>query len=641
MPTARKIDYTIRYRPDIDGIRAIAVVSVVLYHFFPTMVPGGFIGVDVFFVISGYLISSIILSKNKKQTFSILDFYSRRIKRIFPALAVVLITCLVFGWFALLTNEYRQLGKHIAGSTLFVQNLVLLSEANYFDNTSITKPLLHLWSLGIEEQFYLLWPVVICLCTKHRKNLIATIAIIGGASFLIGLWYLNKDFTSAAYYSPDSRAWELLAGAALAWLHSRTRSTHQVTFSNNLVASAGLLLLVLGLFLIDKDKTFPGTWALLPVIATTMLIFAQSGNVIARTVLSSRLMVFIGLISYPLYLWHWPLISFAWIINGSEPALNVKIVLMAATFLLAWLTFTVIERPFRKSTYAPRSIFNLAALLTVIGIIGSIVYFQQGFPQRENAELKGYSGDIGHDEFHKYIATHFFLCTPDNIAKTALKWNTYTRCMQSKKGNVIDIVLLGDSHAEHLFIGMAEALPMKNVAFYIEDGSPFPGNPKFSRLYETIVRNPHIKIVVLTMYWHGRFGETPAGSTLEDQITATTKLFTAAGKKVILTDDVADFPFTPDKCKGLRWLSFGNRACEIPRTEADQEKEKYLPILQNIADKDENVELLAEGKYLCDTNGCSMIKDGKLMYRDTHHLNINGSRYIGEKIVTDNPQAFQ
>ncbi|MGG7444986.1 acyltransferase family protein [Kosakonia oryzendophytica] len=641
MSSSRKTDNSIRYRPEIDGIRAIAVVSVVLYHFFPHLVPGGFIGVDIFFVISGYLISSIILNKSKNNTFSILDFYARRIKRIFPALSVVLITCIVFGWFALLTDEYRQLGKHVAASTLFAQNLMLLSEANYFDNASITKPLLHLWSLGIEEQFYLIWPIVIYVCTRHKKNIIAAIALAGFASFFIGLWYLHKSFTSAAYYSPDSRAWELLAGAALAWFHSGSRSIRKVTRLDTLLAASGLCMLVFGLYFIDKTKNFPGLYALIPVVATCMLIFAQSENIISKAFLSSRVMVFVGLISYPLYLWHWPLISFAWIINGSDPATNMKIALIFVAFLLAWLTFRIVEKPFRKSSYSQRAIFSLVAVLIVTSIAGCTLYFRQGLPQRQNATLQGYPGDIGHDEFHKYIATHFVLCTPESIATTALKWNNYTRCMQSKEGNNIDIVLLGDSHAEHLFIGMAEALKNKNVAFYIEDGSPFLSNAKFARLYEEILRNPHIKTVVLTMYWHGRYGETPPGSSLEKEIGATAKRFTDAGKKVILTDDVADFPFTPDKCKGRRWLSFSDSTCVITRAESDKQKERYLPELQEIASKNVNVELLAEREYLCDTTSCSMIKDGKLMYRDTHHLNINGSRYIGEKIVADNPQAFQ
>ncbi|AJZ90156.1 hypothetical protein VW41_14590 [Klebsiella michiganensis] len=633
-------DDTIRYRSDIDGIRAIAVSSVLLYHFFPQIIPGGFIGVDVFFVISGYLITSIILYKNKKQSLSILDFYARRIKRIFPALSITLISCLAFGWFALLSDEYRQLGKHVAASTIFVQNLTLLSEANYFDNASIAKPLLHLWSLGIEEQFYLIWPLIIYLCIKYNKSLGVTLLLAGSVSFLIDLWYLKSGHPSAAYYSPDSRAWELLAGAMLAWLHNQVGYIRQKNIFDEIIVLASLTLLALGLFFIDQEKNFPGFYALIPTAATCMLIFAHPENRISKKLLSSRMMVFIGLISYPLYLWHWPLLSYAWILSGSEPSISLKFILIAATFILSLLTYYFIEKPFRNKTYSWRSVVGLASVLLVTGSSGAIVYLNNGFPQRQNAELQGYPGDIGHDQFHKFIATKYVICTPSDIAATALRWGNYIRCMQSKEGNDIDIVLLGDSHAEHLFIGMAESLPNKNIAFYIEDGSPFPGNNKFTRLYEAILKNKHIKTVVLTMYWHGRVGEVPQGSSLEEQIAKTARIFTSAGKKVILTDDVPDFPFTPDKCKGRRWLSIGERTCTISQSESDKEKNSYISALERVAEKNENVTLLSERKYLCDGVGCSMIKDGKLMYRDMHHLNINGSRYIGKELVINNPQAF-
>lgn len=638
MSRSQPLNNSIHYRPEIDGVRAIAVVSVILYHFFPNLVPGGFIGVDIFFVISGYLISSIII--NKKNSFSILDFYARRIKRIIPALSLVLITCIIFGWFTLLTDEYKQLGKHVVSSTLFFQNLMLLSESNYFDNSSITKPLLHLWSLGIEEQFYLAWPLIIILCRQSKRKLTTVITTVGTISFVIGLWYLQKGSTSAAYYSPDSRAWELLFGAALASLikHSPDKKT-SYKFDTSL-AFGGLILFAIGFNIVDKEKHFPGFYALIPVVATGMIIYAKPENVISKKILSSRIMVAAGLISYPLYLWHWPLISFAWVINGSEPSINIKIALLITAFILAWLTFYYVEKPFRKNSYTKKSIYSLLVILFATSTSGLFIYENKGLPFRKNAELKGYPGDIGHNEFHKYIATNYFPCTPKSISNKALKWNEYTRCMQSKADTNIDIALLGDSHAEHLFIGIAEALKNKNIVFYIEDGSPFVGNPKFARLYDAILSNSHIKTVVLTMYWHGRFGEVPTGNTLGKEIAATAKLFTDAGKKVLITDDVPDFPFSPEKCKGHRWLSFSDSKCSISLAASNAQKQIYLSELQNVANQDKNIKLLPERKYLCNDTGCSMVKNGLLLYRDTHHLNITGSRYIGESIVIDNKAEF-
>lgn len=195
-----------KYRPDIDGLRAVAVSSVVLFHAFPNLLPGGFIGVDVFFVISGFLISTIIFENLERGTFDFFEFYARRIKRIFPALLLVLASCFVFGWFALLTDEYKQLGKHIASGAGFLSNIILWNESGYFDNSADTKPLLHLWSLGIEEQFYLLWPAIAWAAWKGRVSGLLVAVIIAAASFLLNLKGIASDAVGA-FYSPQTRFW--------------------------------------------------------------------------------------------------------------------------------------------------------------------------------------------------------------------------------------------------------------------------------------------------------------------------------------------------------------------------------------------------------------------------------------------------
>lgn len=206
-----------KYRPDIDGLRAIAVLSVVIFHAFPNLLKGGFIGVDIFFVISGFLISTIILNGLEKDSFSFVEFYSRRIKRIFPALLLVLIASFVLGWFVLLADEYKQLGKHIAGGAGFVSNFVLWKESGYFDNTSETKPLLHLWSLGIEEQFYIVWPLLLWFVWKQRLNPLTITLIVMLSSFILNISTVQSDAV-AAFYSPQTRFWELLTGSILAYV---------------------------------------------------------------------------------------------------------------------------------------------------------------------------------------------------------------------------------------------------------------------------------------------------------------------------------------------------------------------------------------------------------------------------------------
>ena len=205
-----------KYRPDIDGLRAIAVLAVIGFHAFPGWIKGGFIGVDVFFVISGFLISSILFSSLETERFSFLSFYNHRIRRIFPALALVLATCLIFGWFALLPNEYMELGKQVVAGSGFAANILFWRQSGYFDVATELKPLLHLWSLGVEEQFYIVWPVLLWLAWKKRFNLLSITVLIAVASLIYGFAAAINN-TVAAFYSPASRTWELLLGALLAY----------------------------------------------------------------------------------------------------------------------------------------------------------------------------------------------------------------------------------------------------------------------------------------------------------------------------------------------------------------------------------------------------------------------------------------
>ena len=313
-----------KYRPDIDGLRAIAVLSVVGFHAFPEsdIFRAGFIGVDIFFVISGFLISSIIYEKFETNSFSFLDFYTRRVLRIFPALLLVLMACFIFGWFALLPTEYKDIGKHMAGAAGFVSNLLLWQESGYFDVVSENKPLLHLWSLGVEEQFYIAWSLILWLAYKARINLLITAIALAVISFYLNISGVQND-PSATFYSPQTRFWELLAGAILAYVvHKRTQFTAASvnalfgfgSVSNQYDISAetksevrsalGLILFIIGFFAISKENAFPGYWAALPVLGAVLVISADQQAWFNRSVLSNPALISIGIISYPLYLWH-------------------------------------------------------------------------------------------------------------------------------------------------------------------------------------------------------------------------------------------------------------------------------------------------------------------------------------------------
>ncbi len=335
-----------KYRPDIDGLRAVAVLSVLCFHAFPQWLKGGFIGVDIFFVISGFLISTIILASFEGAGFSYREFYDRRIRRIFPALLTVMATTFAFGWYVSLPQEWEQLGKHVAAGAGFVSNFAFWSEAGYFDNAAETKPLLHLWSLAIEEQFYIFWPLLLGLAWRRKWRFMAVIGVAAALSFLVNVAGVHPRPT-ATFYSPLSRGWELMAGGMLAWvrLHRRPQPTARWRHVHSI---AGVALIVLGLVYIRGSKAFPGWWALLPTLGALMCIAAGPAGVLNRTLLASRPMVWVGLISYPLYLWHWPLLAYARILEGASPSDGVRALALAASVALAWLTWRFVERPLRQ-----------------------------------------------------------------------------------------------------------------------------------------------------------------------------------------------------------------------------------------------------------------------------------------------------
>ena len=359
------------YRPDIDGLRAVAVGLVIGYHYFPNHIQAGFIGVDVFFVISGYLITSIILRQFEQGDFSYRKFYTRRVNRIFPALLVVVLANLLLGGYALVADEFSTLGKNIAASSLFVSNFALWNEAGYFDAAADTKPLLHLWSLAIEEQFYIVWPLLLGLALRHPRRGIWLVGCALAASFAYNLNVAPRD-AAEAYYSPLTRGWQLAAGGLVAYLQRLPLAGRPA--ARNVPAVLGLALLLAGVALIERSRAYPGWWAVLPTAGTALLIAAGPAALPNRSLLALRPLVWVGLISYPLYLWHWVVLVWTKLLlmSSNIPALwRIGLALLALA--LATLTYRLVERPIRHRNVGTTAL-SLAAAMAVAGAIGVLAW---------------------------------------------------------------------------------------------------------------------------------------------------------------------------------------------------------------------------------------------------------------------------
>src|SRR5580704_4964567 len=346
------------YRADLDGLRAVSVLLVVGFHSFPINVPAGFIGVDVFFVISGYLITGFILDALAAGTFSILEFYTRRARRILPALCVVIAATLAVGWFVTFPAPYKRLGLDALASALFFPNLIDWSEAGYFDAIAESKPLLHLWSLGVEEQFYLLWPVLLVTLVWWGRRRTAVLCLIGIASFVYSCVAVFRD-PIAAFYSPLSRLWELGIGSILAFYPVKLGR-------QEIVSLTGLAIILVSALVLNDSRPFPGALAMAPVFGTALVIVGRSDA------LAWAPLVAVGLISYPLYLWHWPLLSLASTLGFHTELAKGSAV--AISVLLAWATTQFVEYPVRFGSFRSVGIVVSAVSILFIAVSAYIIF---------------------------------------------------------------------------------------------------------------------------------------------------------------------------------------------------------------------------------------------------------------------------
>ena len=389
------------YRADIDGLRAIACLAVVLYHAFPVHLPGGFIGVDIFFVISGYLILSILcrhlFNQDDPGKVHIVDFYSRRVRRIFPALILVLITTFILGSIVLYPNEFKLVLKHIIGGSTYISNFILYNEADdYFNVDSKFKPLLHLWSLGVEEQFYLVFPIFLWILFKLRLNFALSLTVFSIISFVINYNAVKHGQVSKAFFMPWTRFWELSLGSLLSYVEVcyakhlylikdnklskillepfNKLSNNKKQIYKNLISIIGIAFITCGLIFISNNGVYPGAKALIPVLGAIFVIASGKDAYINRYVLANKVMVFLGLISYPLYLWHWPLLSYLFFIEGDNQLIYLRISVIVLSLILATVTFLFIEPKLRYGKNGGIKAIALFFVMIVIALIAAIKY---------------------------------------------------------------------------------------------------------------------------------------------------------------------------------------------------------------------------------------------------------------------------
>ena len=614
------------------------MLLVIGFHAFPKAVPGGFIGVDVFFVISGFLISSLVAQELDAGRFALIRFYARRARRIFPALVVVLLACLVAGYLLLLPADYRALGADAAWSAAFVANVALFFQAGYFEAASETKPLLHLWSLGIEEQFYIVWPLLLLLAAPRKWMRQAALVVLL-ASFACNVALSAADPT-AAFYLPVSRVWELAAGALLALTLRRARSqgAHEVA------AWTGAALLAAAVLLIGPDSLFPGWWALMPVAATALLIFAGPATHINR-LLSHRALVAIGLISYPLYLWHWPMLVFARIARfGAEPPILMKLALIGASFALAYVTWRWIERPFRFGRPSPLKPIGATVGLAAAACVGLAIWTQAGIPARFDGGLQHLVKDFQNEASRAYRTGSCFL----NDAQGPSAF--VPDCVSTTPAADRLVVLWGDSYAAHLFPGLAELQRRMKFGLAEYTSSGCPPVMRFTSTQRTNceainafvmdrIETLKPQTVILAGRWNLYNGQHGWGTMEHAAVQATIARLTASGvARIVVVGQFPAWSLAPSRIL-IRSHQLGlltrepNHALQIPEYGTDHLDQKAFAV-EDIVRRHwsgPRVVFISPRATLCHEAGCRLIAPGdppEPIAWDHGHLTVSGSAYF-------------
>jgi peptidoglycan/LPS O-acetylase OafA/YrhL len=669
------------YRPDIDGLRAVAVISVVVFHAFPATLAGGFVGVDIFFAISGYLISQHIIETLDQRRFSLVGFYARRIKRIYPALITVMAACLAAGIVTMASGELEQLASDALASVAFVANLYFFTTRDYFSQGAGASALLHLWSLGVEEQYYIVWPVALFLLWRFANRRVATLAIaVAVVLSLCSSIALSGTHAVAAFYLPVTRFWELLFGSALAWAEFHLRAsprserasasvlalTRRVSLRDG-VSFVGVALIALSLALYDPNVVFPGWRAALPAGGATLVIAAGPAAWLNRRVLALKPVTYIGLISYPLYLWHWPILVFLRLLSGGVPTAKMRLAALGVAFVLSALTFTCIEAPARFSRVARghpvRVASVLFAMMMGIGLSSYAISRDNGLPDR--------FPDASFNEHQEHWVF------TDSCRKS---FPGAEFCMMPTPNGRPEVALLGDSHANHFYDGLRRALAASGTGLFAVGAGNCPPFADvdiylgtyvkhcaalFDGVLDYVVKSHDIQTVILSSYaissiaggfdygkgdyirlvaaQHAQAapGTAPRGdgSNMEVYLAGLERTLIrlrAAGKRVVFVLDTPELDFDPSSCVRRPVQISVRSPCAVSRAKVEQRLSGVQKQIFAVLARFPDVKVFNPVPFLCDQQNCyARQQDGEFMYTDRDHLTSDGSRYVGRWLMRD------
>ncbi len=608
------------YRADIDGLRAIAILPVLLFHAHVGGFSGGYVGVDIFFVISGFLITGIIAREVDEGRFSILRFYERRFRRIMPALTVMILAVLGLAAWLYLPGDFQSVPKSALAATLFLSNLFFFTETGYFAGGADTKPLLHTWSLAVEEQFYIGFPILLILLARFAPRWrTAVVAGIAAISLVLAI-AMQRDTSGFTFYLLPTRAWELFGGSLLAL---GAIPALRARWLREAVAWAGLVAIGVAVFLYDRETVFPGVTALAPVLGAAALIHSAPGTSVGR-LLSLRPMTLVGLISYSLYLWHWPLIVFTEYatdapLHGWRAAGVIVAALLAAT-----LSWRFVEQPFRDSRRIPGGrIFALTggAMALLCGL--SLAMMAAGpwasrFPPRVLALAAGRS-DI----------------SPMRKACHDVDMRGAKPCTLGAPVPP-DAILWGDSHGVELAFALSEQAKAHGRSLIQRTtsscppvlGYDAPKDPRCARVnqavFAAIRANPALRRVYLAAFWANGTFDTPG---FVAELDRTIGALVADGREVVIFGPIPPQPF--DVPRRLAHLARAGRLEDAAGIDPAFVRARTVH-LQALFDRwrGRGVTLMDPVAALCDGRACAVIRNGKPLYFDSHHLSVAGARIV-------------